>query len=118
MKRTIDGRKYGIDGDFVIKEMNTGQWEDYTDEVSELSTSFVDGEAQVRVRPGAMRRILIKYGVTEAPIDMTDANIRNFPLELSAELSEAVEEVNDSNLPFVGMGTGKGMPGPKQETSE
>lgn len=119
MKKTVDGRKYGFDGDFIIKEMNTGQWEDMTDELFASSTSVDDnGIVKQNPKPGAMMRILVKHGITESPVELTDANIRRFPIPLTNELSEAVGEVNGDTLPFGGMAIGKEMPKGKQGHSQ
>ena len=100
-KKTIKGEPYGFKGDFVIEEMNFGEWSDMTDAIAEATTSVVDGKVSVVPKSGLFQYFRIKYGVKEAPVPLTRENIRNFPMPLVRELESAIAEVNGENLPFV-----------------
>lgn len=110
MKKNIDGRKYGYDGDFVVSTWTFGRWADMMDDISEATTKVVDGVLDIKPKQGAFQGIRVLYGLTDAPIPITMENIREFPLALIGEIEEAIKEVNPEASPFGDGADGKETP--------
>lgn len=110
-KKTIDGRKYGYDGDFVVEEYTFGRQRRMMDDITEAMTEVTeDGRVVPRnAKPGLLQFLQIRYALTGSPEPVTEECIDDFPLALVKEIMSAIEEVNKNTNPLVAQDIGMGM---------